>query len=601
MKYLLYYKEGFLKKFLLDKPEFIIGRGSENDLIIDEDLISRKHLNVKVEKNHILIRDLNSRNGTFVDGRKIIEAKISIGESFILKDIEFILKKGSMDEFKLSEDLVPIFNDIRDEKVNTIETFTTKYSKDIFSELLKYIIQEGLKKNNFNELVLDISRYISSFNQIDNMFLIIKNNEDINIVFSIKRDKGVQNLFKKIIKKKNIFNSENIWQSVPGKKDSFFFSFPLMIKKDNAVLIYIPGNNLKKYDNKYEKFLSLLAKELSFLSQLLIDKKIGTLKNNYGALEDINIIGSNKQMINLINQAKKIAKSNIFILIQGETGTGKELFAKLIHNNSKNRKGKYVAFNCAAIPENLLESELFGYEKGAFTGADAQRKGKLELASGGTLVLDEIGEMPVLLQVKLLRVLQEQEFYRLGGTVSIKVDLRIITMTNANLMKNIDEGKFREDLYFRLAHHLITIPPLRERKEDISELINFFTNKYCKINNKNIKGYSVKAFEILQNYYWRGNVRQLENEINRLVNLVENDETIDHEILSDSIKNADYTMQEEKNNPAYFFDKKYEKKIIYDLLKKNNWNKSKTAKNMNMTYRGLHEKMKRMDIKREKI
>ena len=189
-------------------------------------------------------------------------------------------------------------------------------------------------------------------------------------------------------------------------------------------------------------------------------------------------------MKELIQQAKKIASSDIFVLIQGESGTGKELFARLIHKYSRRSKKEFIAINCAAIPENLLESELFGHEKGSFTGAYTQKKGKLEVVSGGTLVLDEIGDMPVNLQSKLLRALQEKEFYRVGGTTSITVDLRIISITNKDLKQLITEGKFREDLFYRLVHRPITIPPLRERKEDISALINFFTLKFCQQGGK---------------------------------------------------------------------------------------------------------------------
>jgi transcriptional regulator with PAS, ATPase and Fis domain len=319
-------------------------------------------------------------------------------------------------------------------------------------------------------------------------------------------------------------------------------------------------------------------------------------------LEDENIVAESRQMKELIKRSKKIAGSDIFVLIQGESGTGKELFARLIHKYSRRAKNKFVAINCAAIPENLLESELFGHEKGAFTDAHTQKKGKLEIASEGTLVFDEIGDMPINLQSKLLRALQEKEFYRLGSTTPITVDLRIISITNQNLKQLITDGKFREDLYFRLVHRTITIPPLRERKEDISALINFFTQKFCQQTNKKISGYSVKAFEALQDYQWKGNVRQLENEIHSIVNLTDDGETVGHDILSDEIKAN--TDEDGIGQEARLFlgkmDTKSEKTYILELLKKNNWNKSKTARDLNMTYRGLHKKMQRMGIHLQK-
>ena len=218
-------------------------------------------------------------------------------------------------------------------------------------------------------------------------------------------------------------------------------------------------------------------------------------------------------------------------------------------------------------------------------------------------MFDEIGDMPINLQSKLLRALQEKEFYRLGGTTPITVDLRIISITNQDLKRLITEGKFREDLYFRLVHRTITIPPLRERKEDISALINFFTQKFCRQNNKKISGYSIKAFEALQDYRWKGNVRQLENEIHSIVNLTDDGETVGYDILSDEIKaNADEggVVQEAKLFPGKK-DVESEKAYILKLLERNNWNKSKTARDLNMNYRGLHKKMQRMEIQRGKI
>jgi transcriptional regulator with PAS, ATPase and Fis domain len=330
-------------------------------------------------------------------------------------------------------------------------------------------------------------------------------------------------------------------------------------------------------------------------------------------------VAANLEMKQLIEQAIKIADSEIFVLIQGESGTGKELFARLIHSQSKRRDHQFVALNCAAIPESLLESELFGHEKGAFTGAYAQHKGKLELASGGTLVLDEIGDMPLMLQAKLLRALQESEFYRLGGSKPIKVDLRLMSLTHQNLEELIRQKKFREDLYFRLVHRTLEIPPLRDRPEDIPPLINHFSNQYCSLLKKSIKGYSVKAYDALQKYHWRGNVRQLENEIKSLVNLTDGGEIVDFDLLSRDIKKSyqeipdnsestdprlwaviDPGSEETGKLPTFKFYAKPDKKTILKYLEMNNWNKSKTAEALNMTYQGLHKKMNQLGITKKK-
>ncbi|MCK5220815.1 MAG: sigma 54-interacting transcriptional regulator, partial [Candidatus Aminicenantes bacterium] len=231
------------------------------------------------------------------------------------------------------------------------------------------------------------------------------------------------------------------------------------------------------------------------------------------------IIGQSTALKYVLRRLEQVAPTDATVLLLGETGTGKELFAHALHQTSLRKHKPMIKVGCATLPSSLIESELFGHEKGSFTGAYTRKKGKLEIASGGTLVLDEIGDMPIQLQAKILRVLQEHEFYSVGGTTPIKVDLRIVSLTNKILKNLIAKGDFREDLYYRLVHHRITLPPLRDRKEDISPLINYFTGKFSEELGKNIGGYTVQVFKAMESYSWPGNIRQLENEIRRLVNL----------------------------------------------------------------------------------
>jgi DNA-binding NtrC family response regulator len=243
-----------------------------------------------------------------------------------------------------------------------------------------------------------------------------------------------------------------------------------------------------------------------------IQRLQGELKKTYSYK---NIVGQSEPMRQIFGQIDEVSGININVFIGGESGTGKELVAKAIHFNSTYKTGNFVAINCGAIPEMLQENEFFGHEKGAFTGADDSRQGKLEAAKGGTLFLDEIGEMSPKMQVKLLRFLQDKSFERVGGTKKIHVDLRIISATNRNLEDAVKEGRFREDLYYRLMVYLISLPPLRVRKEDIPLLINHFLKKYKSEISKNISTVSSHALEALVSYPWPGNVRQLENEIYR--------------------------------------------------------------------------------------
>ena len=233
------------------------------------------------------------------------------------------------------------------------------------------------------------------------------------------------------------------------------------------------------------------------------------------------IIGDSPAMVELCRTVEKIAPTDLAVLVNGETGTGKELFAKALHNLSGKKDKPFCAINCAAIPENLLESELFGYEKGAFTGAVKQKKGKIEMANGGTLFLDEIGDMPLNLQAKLLRFLQERVIERIGGHASIPIDVRIICATHRNLQQMIKEEHFREDLFYRLGEITLDIPSLREREGDLLLLAYAFLEQYARQLNKKIKSFSQDAIAAIQNHAWRGNVRELESKVKRAIVLAE--------------------------------------------------------------------------------
>jgi transcriptional regulator with PAS, ATPase and Fis domain len=234
------------------------------------------------------------------------------------------------------------------------------------------------------------------------------------------------------------------------------------------------------------------------------------------------IIGKSPKLRKVLDLAREVICTDTAILILGESGTGKELLAQAIHYNSHRAKGPFIALHCVAFPENLLESELFGYEKGAFTGAETTKPGRFELAQGGTLFLDEIGDMSLNIQAKLLRVLQQKEFMRLGGTVSLKTDVRIISATNKDLFRLIAEGKFREDLLYRINVFPLTLPPLRERKEDIPLLVLHFIWEFSIKVGKQIKGISQNALACLSAYHWVGNIRELQNVIERAVILSKN-------------------------------------------------------------------------------
>jgi transcriptional regulator with PAS, ATPase and Fis domain len=293
---------------------------------------------------------------------------------------------------------------------------------------------------------------------------------------------------------------------------------------------------------------------------------------------------------------------NSTVLIQGETGTGKELIAKAIHFNSPRKDQKMVSINCGAIPENLLESELFGHVKGSFTGAVQNRVGKFEQGNNGTIFLDEIGNMPLSLQVKLLRVLQEREFERVGGNNSIKVDLRIIAATSSNLEGMVKEGTFREDLYYRLNVIPLHMPPLRERREDIPLLIQRFISQFCETHKLEMKTVSPQVMKALMSYEWPGNVRQLENIVERMVALTGTRTAIMPTDLPPEIQNPEgsgssrvFEIPEEGINFTNIVVD-MERELILQGLRKANGNKKLAAKLLNLKRTTLIEKIKRIGL-----
>ena len=275
------------------------------------------------------------------------------------------------------------------------------------------------------------------------------------------------------------------------------------------------------------------------------------------------IVGVSPQMHEVFQMVKTVARSNATVLIMGESGTGKELIAKAIHRYSERAKKKFIDINCGAIPKELLENELFGHERGSFTGADRQYAGSCERADGGTIFLDEIGEMSPELQVKLLRVLQERSITRIGGTTKINIDIRVIAATNKELQAEVKKGAFREDLYYRLNVVPIQLPPLRDRREDILPLAQFFLEKFAKENVKKFKGFAPEAMDALVNYDWPGNVRELENHMERVV-VLHDDSRVRVNHLPRFITNAEKQPESEVPN----WDPTYQKIIPLDLVER---------------------------------
>ncbi len=407
-------------------------------------------------------------------------------------------------------------------------------------------------------------------------------------------------------------------------EEPFFLNRTLsreMIRKENIAFLCVPI----KFKNEILGVLSvdrLFVKGVSFEEDLRLLKIIASLlaqsirlyeevekeraafqeeKENLrlqlkGKYKVENIIGQSDGMQEVFEAIHRVAPSRANVLLLGESGTGKELVAKAIHYMSPRAKEPFIKFNCASIPEGLLESELFGHEKGAFTGAMAMRKGRFELADGGTIFLDEIGDLPLTLQPKILRVLQEKEFERVGGEKTIKVDIRLIAATSRDLEELVRSGKFREDLYYRLNVVPISMPRLRERKVDIPLLVEFFLRRF---NEENAKSVSLgpNVLDILNNYEWPGNVRELENTIERLV-VMSRGNVISESELPITIRNqtikARYGVQLKDALPSAIED--IEKTRILDALRKTGWVQARAARMLGLSNRQIGYKIKKYNI-----
>ncbi|WP_186645488.1 sigma 54-interacting transcriptional regulator [Fluviispira vulneris] len=379
------------------------------------------------------------------------------------------------------------------------------------------------------------------------------------------------------------------------------------------------NGNTKELEDYIAKLPVLSLKEVSYLKELLevvldeilnLRKTISDNTESFHALSNNlktqwtfeNIVGKSQAMQNVFKLLLKIKESEATILITGENGTGKEGIAKSIHVNSKRKNENFIVQNCGAINDNLLETELFGHVKGAFTNAIKDKKGLFELADKGTLFLDEIGDTSPSMQVKLLRVLQEGTFLSVGGSEQKKVDVRILAATNRNLEQMVKDGTFREDLYYRLNVINVKLPPLRERKEDIPILISKFLSDYSKLNNVNIKKISASCIYKMEKYDWPGNVRELQNEVERLCVLSGDEKEIKDDLLSDRI----YGVQEKEdifktiNTSGTLKDavENLEKTMILTFLENENWNKSRAAKKLGISRASLIMKCEKYNFER---
>jgi two-component system, NtrC family, response regulator HydG len=515
--------------FGLSETDFSIGRDPANSLCIDDALISRQHARIRQEPTGFSIADLNSRNGTFVNSVPVTARTLESGDRILIGDslLLFVSDKDAgtpknLVQFDETAVLSPSIIRLHRSDSLYLNPLRVPAVTERMARDLKILLKIGAEINStrgLEPLQRQLLEFVFDVVPADAGAILLLDSEAKETVstFTWSRQRGVNAAFvvSRQVVEKVIRDRTAAWSNTAPS----ILAVPLIVFDRLIGVIYLEaaGNSFD------EGHLQLLVAVAGLTSGALdaVQRMESLESENRRLRSDINIehdmVGESARMKDVYQFIAKVAPTDSTVLIRGESGTGKELVARAIHANSPRAQNPFIAINCAVLSEMLLESELFGHERGAFTGAIAQKKGKLEIASGGTVFLDELGELAPGLQSKLLRVLQERQFERVGGTRPIKVDIRLIAATNRDLESAIQGGTFRQDLYYRLNVLPLTMPALRDRREDIPLLAAYFAMQCGRKSTRSVKGISPEARHCLIQYDWPGNVRELENAIERAV------------------------------------------------------------------------------------
>ncbi len=522
---------GPIKGSRIELPDetIVLGRERSNEVYIGDLLLSRKHCSIEKQSDTYVVRDLQSRNGVFVNGIPVHERtlnhgdRIEIGTSTFL----FLTNEESFPEFPVVDDSLQGGSTLTlriEDSVYLGETPSpaTKTVK-VFASISK-ALNGATDVIAFSEKLFDL---LLEFVPYEHASIIETNSESILASRFPKQQRAPKfskSLSEKVIHEKIALLASNfaLPESLSGSQIQSVICVPFTWLDQVLCLLYMDTTDPLGFKEDHLQIASVVAALVSPVLLHLREKEELRRQNeqlHQKLLAGGPIVGESEPVRKALQLISRIAPLDTTVLIYGESGTGKELAARAIHAGGARRNGPLISISCAAIPETLLESELLGYEKGAFTGAFQQKKGKIESADEGTLFLDEIGELAPALQAKFLRVLQERQFERIGGTRPVTVDIRVIAATNQNLEKMIEEGKFRKDLYYRLNVVTLTMPPLRELGEDVLLLSQYFVSRFAMKVGRRIHGFSPEVKECLLRYDWPGNVRELQNAIERAVAL----------------------------------------------------------------------------------
>lgn len=609
--------------------EITVGREPTNSVVVIDPSVSRHHCRLRSEPDgRFQIIDMDSRNGTVVNGSRIKEHWLRHGDQISIGDSVFL--------FQLEDQEPPgIPSQVEFDETRLAAETTVIYPKDVVylqPQRLRETLQPSSQVAQNLSALLKISRVVHAIRDLDEL-----QKQLLDLIFEvIPAERGAILLSENAGREFSSFYARTRQSGQPGQLRVSRTIVCQVMEENVAILgIDVPGGKFRKIESLAEAEVhSLLCVPLAVfqrtigciyldstssasrfsedhlqltaavagLSAVALDNARRVLwleqENQRLTMEvgrEQSLIGESARMKEVYQFLAKVAPTDSTVLIEGESGTGKELAARALHRNSPRSGKPFVAINCAAIPEALLESDLFGHERGAFTGAASQKKGRLEVADGGVVFLDEIGELAPALQVKLLRVLQEREFERVGGTRPIKVDIRLVAATNRDLAESARKGEFRQDLYYRLAVVKLAMPPLREHKDDIPLLARHFTQKYAKRCNVKAKPVSPEALGVLTHYDWPGNVRELENAIERALVLGSSDVLLAEDLPESLLENASI---EDSNQGQYHAKvKDLKKELIVSAVQQTRGNYVEAAAILGVHPNYLHRLIRNLGLK----
>jgi transcriptional regulator with GAF, ATPase, and Fis domain len=613
-----------------------LGRAEGNDLVVSEWHVSGEHALVLWAEDHHLVRDLQSTNGTrIVRSGELIDVGASVGREATLRSGDVLLLGDAERPVRIE---VRIEEDAEEARIVTVRRLAEleQVEADLGADgqVLRalYEAQKALSGSlDLDELVDALAaRVFGLLSRATHVTVAMREEDEhrkagryVAIGSRVRGGGGTapvpitRSVVKKVVAERAAVLAadarRDVGETVSIMSAQILSTMGVPLWQGDEIIGVLQVDNRDGSGVFRERDLDVLCLLAQAASQSFVHARLyarlrfaeekerkenAYLKRREQTRRDGAIIGEAASMKRLFEQLRKVVHTRVTVLVEGETGTGKELIASAVHYWSERRDKLFVAQNCAAMPENLLESELFGHKKGSFTGATEDKKGLFELADGGTLFLDELGEMPLNLQAKLLRALQEGEIRPLGAAKTIKVDTRIVAATNRDLEKEVKEGRFREDLYYRLKVFPIRVPPLRERTEDVPLLARHFLDRYNQEFGRRIAGFSQEAMEMLQAYAWPGNVRELENEVQRLVIQVEDEAFAQPEHLSPRIRQTEGVAPRRPTTKGTLREMldEVERRMLLEALKDHHHNKSQTAKTLGITREGLHKKLKAFGI-----